>query len=109
MEIAFHTRLLRDTCESEARLRQELGAEVGEMLKRRLADLRAAGSIRDVVLGNVKEVPGSRGEGMSIDLCDGYRIVVRANHTRNPQLANGEIDWSAVSRIKLMRIDRLDG
>ena len=106
MEIAFSTKSLRDTCESEEMLRQKFGPEVAEMLKRRLADLRAASSIKDIVLGNVREVPGTGGLAMCVDLFDGYRLDFGANHIHNPTLATGKVDWSAVSRIKITRIER---
>ena len=106
MEIAFSTKSLRDTCESEEMSRQKFGPEVAERLKRRLADLRAASSIKDIVLGNVREVPRTRGPAMCVDLFNGYRLVIRANHIQNPTLATGKVDWSAVSRIKITRIER---
>ena len=106
MEIAFSTKSLRDTCESEEMSRQKFGPEVAEMLKRRLADLRAADFIEDMVLGNVREVPRSHGPAMCIDLIHGYRLVIRANHNQNPTLATGKVDWLAVSRVKIARIEK---
>ncbi len=89
MEIAFNTKSLRDTCESEELSRQKFGPKVAETLKRRLADLRAANSVKDVVLGNIRAVPQNRGAAIYVDLVQGYRLVSRANHIKNPALDNG--------------------
>lgn len=110
MEIAFRTRSLRDICENEGMLTQEFGPEIAATLKRRLADLRAAGSITDVILGNVREVPRTRGRAMRLDLCGGYHLAFEANHAKNPLSADGsKIDWLAVSRIKVTAVKKIDG
>jgi hypothetical protein len=85
---------------------QALGPRVADGLRRRLADLRAARTINDLILGNATELAGTRGLQVAVSLRDGYRAIFRANHMKNPVLANGHVDWSAVDRVKLMRIER---
>ena len=50
MELAFSTKALRAVCESEERAVRELGVDLASILKRRLADLRAAGNATDLVV-----------------------------------------------------------
>jgi hypothetical protein len=92
--------LLRDICENEDQATLELGREVAEVLKRRLADLRAAKSPKDLVAGE----PRVQGDGkeMVLDLCDGSRIVFNANH---PMMRGDAPDWATVNRIKILRIE----
>ncbi|MBZ5628957.1 MAG: killer suppression protein HigA [Acidobacteriia bacterium] len=106
MELAFETKSLRTICESEAQARLELGAEVAEILKHRLADMRAATCTNDLVAGQPRL--SADGEQMVVDLCDGYRIVFKANHTRNPLTEAKDVDWPKVIRIKILRIESDD-
>jgi plasmid maintenance system killer protein len=105
MEIAFHSRSLRDICESEAMLTKRFGKRVGQKIKRRLADLRAATSIEDLPLGNPRQLPGKLQPTMALDLCDGFSLTFRSNHVRRGT-PTGRGDWSEVSRIKIMTIGR---
>lgn len=105
MELAFGTKSLRDICESEVHAKSELGPRVAEILKHRLADLRAAASPKDIVVGLLREVDNEGRRHMVVDLCDGYRIVFSANHANNPTTKTGDLDWARVSRIKILRIE----
>lgn len=104
MELAFETRELRDICEIEAEAQKCLGAEVAEMLKRRLADLDAATSPNDLVAGH-PQLSEDKGT-MLLQLSAGFRIVFTPNH---PSKARESVDWSGVSRIRILRIERDDG
>lgn len=87
---------------------RRFGREVGGVLKRRLADLRASASIRDVVLGNIREMPGTSGRTMHLDLGDGFRLVLEANHTNYTFSDDGRVDWSEVNRVKIIAVERAD-
>ena len=105
LELAFANKPLRQLCENEAHAKHELSPTVAEILKHRLADLRAAISVKDLVAGNPRRLHGADHQHMAIDLCDGYRIVFCANHPNNPVVESGELDWSKVSRVKILRIE----
>jgi hypothetical protein len=51
---------------------------------------------------------GPDGQHMAIDLCDGHRIIFKANHPNYPRNDIDELDWARVSRIKIMRIESED-
>jgi len=103
LELAFHTKSIRSICESGDQAKRELGAEVSKALKHRLGDMRAATSPKDLVAGRPRI--GADGQHMVIDLCDGHRIVFKANHPNYPKRDTDELDWARVSRIKIMRIE----
>lgn len=106
LELAFDTKELRTICENEDYAKQVLKPLVAEILKHRLADLRAATSIRDLVAGRVHQVEDINNHHMIVGLRDNHRIVLCANHPKNPTDKDGRIDWSRVSRIKVLGIGR---
>jgi hypothetical protein len=102
LELAFHSKLIRLICESEDEARNQLGVAVAEILRHRLADMRAATSPKDLVVGR------PRVEGISqmrVDLKDGVTIIFKANHPSNPVNDANELDWGKVTRIKIMQIE----
>jgi hypothetical protein len=100
VQIAFDSKALRTLCESELHASNQLGLEVARVLRHRLADLRAARSIDDVVVGNPRQFLSDRTR-MMLDLCDGYVVVFCANHS---QTAASLPDWPSVSRIRITEI-----
>jgi proteic killer suppression protein len=105
LEIAFAKKSLRQLCESERTARHSLGAGVAEKLKARLADLRAASSVKELVAGRPREMRRERTRQIAVDLCDGYRIVFCINHSVVPLGNRGRVDWSRVNRIKIVNIE----
>lgn len=108
MELAFSTKALRAVCESEERAVRELGVDLASVLKRRLADVRAAGNATDLVVGNPRPAPHSK-EVLMLDLADGRTVSLAANHAAIPRLCSGDIDWSNVSRVRLLSIEKHNG
>lgn len=106
MELAFASISLRTICESEAQAKHELGPEVAETLKHRLSDLRAATSIKDLLVGRPHILDGTDHQHMAIDLCEEYQMVISANHPKNPFTESGKLDWPRVSRIKILQIGK---
>jgi len=105
LELAFAKKSLRQLCESEAKAKRDLGVRIASTLKRRLADMRAATSVKDLVAGQPRELEGTHRLHIAVNLCDGSRIVFCANHNATPMLESGGVDWSRVSRIKILRIE----
>lgn len=104
MELAFDSKLLRTICESEANAKRELGPMAAEGLKHRLADLCAATTIKDLVAGRPRLLDDVGRQCMVIDLCDGYQMVLCANHPNNPVTESGNLDWPRINRIKILWI-----
>ena len=101
MELAFESQELRSICEHEATAKDALGAEIAEALRHRLADLRVATSIADLIVGNAHTVEVGSIIYLVIDLCRRHQIVLEANHPENPLTDSGQLDWAKVSRIKV--------
>jgi hypothetical protein len=109
LELAFDSKSLRDLCEKEAKARRELGPEVAQKLKHRLADMRAAESPKDLIVGRPRETESANPGCFVIDLAAGLLLSFCANHKRVPLLTSGGVDWSKVNRIKILAIGNARG
>jgi len=105
LQLAFSTKVLRDLCECAAKAEAAFGTQVAATLRARLADLRAAETVVDVIAGKPADVPEEPGV-MSLSLGGPIRLVFRSNHNRTPEIA-GRVDWSRVTRIQLLRIESI--
>lgn len=103
MIIAFDTKKLRETCEDNAVAVKVLGPAAAEALQQRLADLRAAGNISDVIVGNPR-VSGADGATLTINLTESVHTIWSANHVSQPRDQSGQIDWSRTRRVRLLEI-----
>lgn len=106
MEIAFRTKVLRTVCLSAKAMDERYGAEGGALLRRCLADMRAAECLGDVPLLTLLPMLGSFGDEVAVDVGAGLKVVFKANHKKPPKLAGGKIDWSGVARILIQRIEQ---
>lgn len=106
LDLAFDTEQLRTMCEKYAVAKRELGEEPANALIGRLADLRAAASIDELPVGQPRFLPETSKPTVVVDLAQGYQLSFSANHVKNPVTENGELDWTRVSRIKILGIER---
>ena len=104
MYLAFHSTELREICEFEERALEQLGIDVSQSLKERLADLMAAQSPNDLVAGSPRSIRSQNDEFMVVDLSHEYQITFVANHPVNPVDDSGAIDWSRVSRVRITNV-----
>lgn len=100
MEIAFEDILLREMCEDYNIAIVHLGTDISQKLKNRLADLRAATFITDLILGNPHLIENT--DLYRIDLTSECYITFCANHPKNKTT---QVNWSKVRKIKLLRIN----
>jgi hypothetical protein len=100
--LAFATKALRSLCESAATADHTLGAAGAARLRRRLADLIAAGTVADLPTGKPRNI--ARSPNLAIDLGAELELVFGPNHNSTPSLPDGSVDWSRVKRIKILRI-----
>lgn len=108
MELAFSDRTFRDLCHNELLANETYGALLASKLKRSLADLYAVTVVQDLLLlpGKPRNLPDDTDDKMVIDLADGFMLIFKAGHIRQPILPSGEIDWSRVKRIKILGLEK---
>jgi hypothetical protein len=102
VELAFATERLRTVCEDGTIARTEYDLVVVEQLQARLADLRAAGSIYDLLAGDPKTESGR----LIVQVASGYILVAKPNHRVAPLAADGAVDWARVRRLHILQISR---
>jgi hypothetical protein len=103
MFIAFQTKALRDLCEDNQIACKSLGPEVAKHLRERLADLRAATTITDLLVGSPR-TSGEKGDVLIIGLGTVSHMTWVVNHANPPTGEDGMIDWHRVSRVRLIRL-----
>jgi hypothetical protein len=104
MELAFATKALRSICEQEDAAVSEFGDQVAVDLRARIADLRAADSVADIVAGHPRLMDDGDPR-MIISIMDVVEMVIRPNHVQVGRGAGDDFDWQ---RIRRLRIDALD-
>jgi hypothetical protein len=107
MELAFATKALRSLCEEEGTAVEKFGTKVAAELRARIADLRAADSVADIVAGTPQFFDDD--PRMTISVLEALEIVLRPNHLSVPSDAEGRIDWSRVRRLKIDKLNQLAG
>ncbi len=102
LQLSFANRSLRDICESSAKANRKLGIDAANELRRRVADLRAATSVHDLLIGEPRGIDENQ---IVLDVGTSFQIIFCANHNTMPRFESGEIDWSKVSRVKILEIE----
>lgn len=108
MELAFRTKTLRGVCLNGDAMDKQYGPEGAALLRRCLADLRAAATLGEVPLLAADESPDTFGSEVSLALGKGVSILVSAGHKKPPRLPGGTIDWPQVERVIIERVDLRD-
>ena len=77
-------------------------------LKARLADLDAAAALSAIVVGRPRTSECAAEGDVLVDLTPDTRLVLRVNHQKVPRTQDGTVDWSRVSRVKIMRVEAIE-
>lgn len=104
LEISFADKSLRTLCENSAKAEAAFGIEAAIRLQRRLADLRAANSVNELVEGSYTRTADGVGNQIIFDLSVDIKMIIVPNHMVAPTLRTGKIDWKKVRRIKVITI-----
>jgi len=91
-------------CENEDKAQEMLGINTAFRLKSRLADMRAAKFVSELVAGSPGEINHDGIPAYKLELTTHERIIFCSVHENTPTLVNGSIDWHQVSRVKLITI-----
>ncbi len=105
--LSYDSERVRNFCIKEVIARQHFPHKVVDMLKKRLADLRALSQLSDLLAGNPRESSSLPPGEYIIDLCDGFCLIFCSSHPKTPIRPTGSVDWTNVSRIKILGIRKL--
>jgi hypothetical protein len=104
VEIAFSNKALRQLCEKESKARELLGVDIARKLKSRMADISAASSVGELAAGDPRPSLVFEKEYL-VDLSKTVRVVFCSAHIKAPLTESGNVDWSSVHRIKILRVE----
>jgi proteic killer suppression protein len=99
MEITFIDDKLRQLCERPQLAQKKLGAPCASKLQRRLADLIAVSSVRELITGRPHPLQGDRDGQFAVDLTGGKRLVFKPANDPMPRAEDGSIDWTKVTQV----------
>lgn len=101
MQLSFETPEIRETCVDSAAC-ERLPKDVRQTLHSRLADLRAAETLKE--LADIGFLQIQITETQKITLTSDYYLEVVNASPSPPRLPSGAINWKDVTRIKILGI-----
>ena len=104
MYIEFVSADLKELCESERQAVRELGRPCAKKLFSRLADLKAAENVGELIAGYPHPLKGDRAGQFSVRLEGGKRLVFRPTNEPLPLDEKGSVDWKRVTRVSIVFI-----
>lgn len=104
MEIDFKDKELKALCEQEKLAQRKLGKQMAKKLKARLGDLMAVSSVIELRAGRPHSLKGDRAGQYALDLVQPKRLVFEPDHDSVPRKEDGGINWSQVTRVRIIWI-----
>ncbi len=109
MEISFKTKKLQKLCEQANQAERALGTKGAKKLRARLADLAVCAAVSDLCAGRPHPLEGDRAGQLALDLDHPRRLVLEPDHVPIPKREDGSIDWSQVTRVRIIEIGDYHG
>lgn len=115
MDITFKGNKLAKSFNEGRKLVAIHGTDRAKKIRKRMAEFRAAESLMDFWPpksgpGRCHELTsGNRKGTLSVDLDHPYRLLFVPNHDPLPMLADGGLDWSKVTAIKIIGVEDTHG
>lgn len=106
VQLAFEDQRVRQQCESPISARRAFGPDVARTLHTRLADLRAADSVYDILSLRLAKPNSSHPNRILVYLGSGYALHAQGSIRPESSLPSGELDWKQVLRLKVLSIER---
>jgi len=104
MDFDYSSADLKAICEQEKLMIRHYGKPCSRKLRTRLADLRAASSVAELVAGHPHPLKGDRAGQFALDLTGGKRLVFEPANKPVPKRKDKSIDWSLVTKIRIVFI-----
>jgi proteic killer suppression protein len=106
IEVSWADRQLEKECSSDRAGTRRWGADQWKILRRRLASLLAAPSLKamDGVPGRCHPLTGDRHGLFALLLWGPYRLVLEPDHAPLPTLVDGGLDTEAITRVRIVEV-----
>ena len=112
MIIIFRTEKLRRSCNTLAAAQKKWGPEMGKLLMRRLDELHAADVLADIRLlpqARCHELTADLKGRLSVDLKHPHRLLFEPAHDPIPLKADGGLDWTRVTAVRILDVGDTHG
>jgi proteic killer suppression protein len=111
VDILFSTTKHEKLCNNDKKLAKKHGQRQAEIIRRRLDDLRAAASLKDLrnAPGRCHELSGDRKGQLSLDLVHPYRLLFTPANDPMPTKDDGGLDWGAVTAVEILEVEDTHG
>ncbi|MEV0269624.1 type II toxin-antitoxin system RelE/ParE family toxin [Hamadaea sp. NPDC050747] len=111
IDVSWASGKLARSCSSDSLGKREFGEAQWQVIKRRLAVLRAAPTVADLVAvpGRFHVLTGDRAGCFALDLRGPYRLIFSADHQPIPTLSDGGIDLSQVNKVMIEEVVNYHG
>jgi toxin HigB-1 len=106
VQLSFATKHLRAICESKSVASRHLDADASRNLRARLADIRATENVTELCSGSPREMPKVPSTWM-VDISASQVLAFEPGQLDVPKLKSGLVDWSKVTRVKVIHIGAL--
>ncbi len=103
MELTFRTRELRTLCQEHDKAVTKMGEPAADVLRTRLADLRAVTYLSELPAGRPSIVDGDPPQ-LNFQLRAGWVLQMAVGHQLVPRTETGELDQTRVRRARVDRI-----
>jgi hypothetical protein len=104
LELSFENIELRKICEEEEAAILKYGDTIATQLQNRLSDIFAAETVLDLPVGNPHKIGEHPYLFYVINLTNDIQFKFCAANKIKSFNQNGELDWSKITRIKLLNI-----
>lgn len=108
MEVSFANRKLAKELADEKTIVRNYGTDNGRRICQRLAQLMAADNLETLRLlpqTRAHELTGDRAGQISVDVRHPYRLLLVPDHDEIQRKPDGGLDWSRVTRVKILEIE----
>jgi proteic killer suppression protein len=106
VRILFESTKFESVCVDKRKARKEYGTQGGDLLIRRIQELRAAPCLHDMrnMPGRCHELKGNLAGMLAIDLKHPRRLLFKPEPP-TPQKEDGGLDWSHVEGVVICRVE----
>jgi proteic killer suppression protein len=111
LDIVFQTTKFADECNDSKALIRKYGPDSAKRIRNRLADLSAAPNLETMrsLPGRCHELTGNLLGLLALDLKHPYRLIFEPANTPIPKKSDGGLDWSAVTAVRILRVEDYHG
>jgi len=111
LDIVFPNNRVADEFNSSKALARRFGPENAQRIRRRVDDLRAAPNLEAMrnLPGRCHELTGDLAGLLAIDVRHPYRLIFEPADDPVPRKADGGLDWSGVTTVRVLRVEDYHG